>query len=89
MLESGAELRAGPPARIDQVVAVHGELVEPVRPPQLALEALAEAVDGDHLRLRLRVVLLALPEQVRPLVGDELERELVAVTVQEPPGLRR
>ena len=87
VLERRAERRAGLPAELDQVVAVDGELVEPVRAVELAHERLVErGRAGRAPRGRVVRGSPACPE-IGPLVRDEIERELVAVAVQEPSRL--
>src|SRR5205823_14221745 len=82
--EDAPELRARIEAELDQVVPVEGEVAQPMRARQLVLDHRTEGGEPLDLVERRRLSgAAALAEQVRVLVVDEVERELVAVAPQE------
>src|SRR5206468_6442181 len=84
VVEDAPELRAWLEAKLDQVVSVDGEVAQPVRARQLVLDHFTEGGEPFDLVERRRLSgAAALAEQVRVLVVDEVERELVAVAPQE------
>src|SRR5438034_5081190 len=78
--EHASELGPFAVAERQKVVAVHGEIGEPVRVRRLLLEQLGETQGSRQLR-----VVDVLRLQVGPLVRDEVAGELVAVVAQEAP----
>src|SRR5207248_6587268 len=86
VVEDASELRPGPETEPDQVVAVDGEVAQPVRARQLLLRHFSEAGKRCDLLERRRLAFAsALAEQVGVLVVDEIEGKLVAVAPQEAP----
>src|SRR5437879_5192604 len=81
-LKDMSKLGPGTEAELEQVVAVDGEVREPVRALLLVPKCLPEPLDLLEIRKR-RLAVLALAAEVGLLVVDELEGELVAVFREE------
>ena len=84
LLQHTAQVRSRREAELEQIAAVDGEVGEAVRLLSFALEHLPEARELLEILGRRRAGLVALAEEVRFFVVDELERELVAVPGEEP-----
>ena len=69
-----------------EVVAVHGEIAQPMRAGALLLDHVAEAGERFDLVPRRRLARATpLAEQVGVLVVDQVEGELVPIAAKEPP----